>query len=169
MAHITFRRIVITGVESSGKSTLARALARHLTWPYIPEAARTHPDVLHNTVTRETLDDLHHRQMAAVRDAVLAGHVGCICVTGELVLQIWAAQIGIHWVPHPYERLVAERYLLCPALPDWEPDPLRNLPEYRDRVALEQLYRARLQQRPHLVVRGNSRENRLLNTLADLR
>ena len=33
--------VVVTGVENSGKTTLAKALALELDWPLVAEAART--------------------------------------------------------------------------------------------------------------------------------
>ena len=41
-----FRRIVVTGVECSGKTTLSQALAQRLGWAWVPEHARTHADVV---------------------------------------------------------------------------------------------------------------------------
>jgi len=37
-------------------------------------------------------------------------------------------------------------HLLCHTLPVWEPDPLRTLPEFDDRLALQSEYHRRLVQ-----------------------
>ena len=64
--RLTPRRVVITGVENAGKSTLARHLSDALGWPLVPEAARTDDAVKEN---RTTPDDLQ-RLLEGVRSAL---------------------------------------------------------------------------------------------------
>ena len=40
--HVPFKRVVVTGVENSGKTTFAKLLARELHWPMVEEHARMH-------------------------------------------------------------------------------------------------------------------------------
>ena len=60
-----FHRVVVTGVECSGKTTLSKQLAAHLGWGWVPEHARTHQDVLSGKVSESTFDALHESQTDA--------------------------------------------------------------------------------------------------------
>ena len=56
-------RVVITGVENAGKSTLARHLSDALGWPSVPEAARSETAVKEGRTTpgdlQRLLDEFH--------------------------------------------------------------------------------------------------------------
>ena len=161
-----FRRIVLTGTECSGKSTLATRLADHLAWPLVDEAARQHPDVLQQTVSLDTFDDLHDIQTRACVEACNAGSAGVVCDTGDVVLGIWSSVVlGQPWHPLSAPWPAVDLYLLCPPLTQWEPDPLRTMPSLEDRMALHRTYESALRHRPHLVVQGNTPEERLEHLL----
>ena len=134
--RLTPRRVVITGVENAGKSTLARHLSDALGWPLVPEAARTDDAV---TEGRTTPDDLQ-RLLEGVRSA-LNVQKDTLFDTGPIVLDLWARTV---W-NHALEGVEAAQnhvdlFLLFDTLPEWEPDPLRSLPRWEDRQALEAQY-----------------------------
>ena len=161
-----FRRVVVTGVECSGKTTLSKLLADHLSWAWVPEAARTHDDVLTRQVSESTFDDLHERQTHMASSARNT-HPGVVCDTGDLVLRMWAeAVLDFSWHPLLPPDPKVDLHILCPCLETWEPDPLRTLPHLENRLRLEQQYRAHLQLRPHLIAKGSSPEERLDSIIA---
>ena len=51
-------RIVLTGVENSGKSTLIKPLSERFNWPYILELCRTNEDVLKGEETFKTMMEI---------------------------------------------------------------------------------------------------------------
>lgn len=160
-----FRRVVVTGVECSGKTTLSKQLAAHLGWAWIPEHARMHPDVLSGSVCESTFDDLHNSQTEAA-NAARTSHPGVVCDTGDLVLRLWSeATLDFSWHPLMPPEPRVDLHILCPVLPVWEEDPLRTLPRLEDRLSLEETYRAHLSHRPHLVAKGSTPEARLEHVL----
>ena len=143
---------VVTGPESSGKSTLAQALAERLNWPVFPELARVYLQA------REEEGGLSYRyrpsdllDMAAQQQALEAnlprdGH--CILDTDLLTLLIWWQEKygpAPNFLQQAWARQMPRHYLLCePDLP-WEPDPMRENPH--DRQRLWQWYEHELLQR----------------------
>ena len=165
MTQNSFRRVVVTGVECSGKTTLSRELASALEWAWVPEHARTHQDVLNGNVSEETFDALHASQTSAA-SAARQTHSGVVCDTGDLVLRMWSeAVLDFSWHPLSPPDPRVDLYILCPTLHQWEEDPLRTLPKVEDRLALEEKYRAHLAHRHHLVAEGDSPEARLKHLL----
>ncbi len=161
----SFRRVVVTGGECSGQTTLSKQLAAHLGWAWIPEHARMHPDVLSGSVCESTFDDLHNSQTEAA-NAARTSHPGVVCDTGDLVLRLWSeAALDFSWHPLMPPEPRVDLHILCPVLPVWEEDPLRTLPRLEDRLALEETYRAHLSHRPHLVAKGSTPEARLEHVL----
>jgi nicotinamide riboside kinase len=166
MTNPPFRRVVVTGVECSGKTTLSRALAEKLGWAWVHEAARTHADVLSGKVTESTFDALHDLQTGAAKQAQDEGAPGVICDTGDLVLRLWSEDtLEFSWHPLSPPNPSVDLHILCPTLETWEPDPLRNLPRLEDRLALEQRYRDHLTLRAHVVAEGETLEARLSHVL----
>lgn len=134
--RLTPRRVVITGVENAGKSTLARHLSNALGWPLVAEAARTDAAVMEGRATPDNLQ----RLLEGVRSA-LDVQQDTLFDTGPIVLDLWARTV---W-NHALEGVEAARnhvdlFLLCDTLPHWEPDPLRSLPRWEDRQVLEAQY-----------------------------
>ena len=163
-------QIIITGVESSGKTTLSGSLSKFTQWPCVPEYARTDPAVLaglHGPM------DLERLMLEQANEALrLAANGPVLCDTGAIVLSIWSeVRFGIAL---PGAKEVAQRaglYLLCePDLP-WEADPLRDMPDFKERKDLHEKYKERLiaWELPHAPIRGNAHEGRFQQALAAIR
>lgn len=154
-------QIIITGVESSGKTTLSQRLAEFTQWPLIPEHARTDPAVLNGQHGPGDLERLMFEQESNARQHAANGPV--LCDTGAIVLSLWSeVRFGVSL---PGAREVAQRaglYLLCEPDLLWEPDPLRDMPDLKERLALHEQYKERLTawELPHVPIRGNALEGR---------
>ena len=139
----TARLIVVTGPESSGKSTLAQALAEELDGLLVPEYPRGYleaagrkaiaSDFAHFAATNEHL-------VAAARGTLAkrgtpAGYL--IQDTGIEVLRLWEEDKfgdNSEALCGAFQRQRPDLYLLSrPDLP-WEYDPLRENPHRRDEL-----------------------------------
>ncbi|NJC24941.1 AAA family ATPase [Neolewinella antarctica] len=136
-------KILVTGPESSGKSTLARGLATFFSGAYVPEFARGYLEKDPAYVAAD-LDVMLAGQLAGERAALDLGDVEImICDTGPIVLYVWSS-VKYGQVSKAIAKAIAEidydLILLCyPDLP-WADDPLREHPDVRDRLLIYERY-----------------------------
>lgn len=135
------QKIVVTGPESTGKTTLARQLAKHFRTLWVPEFARTYIDGLNRPYQEADLLEIAKGQVASeIKMASKASDLLFIDTSLE-VIKIWAEFRFGRCHPQILEELKERRhdfYLLCtPDLP-WEFDPQRENPG--DRHVLLKLY-----------------------------
>ena len=134
--RLTPLRVVITGVENAGKSTLTKHLADALDWQCVEEEARHDEAVI---AQRTTPADLQ-RLLDGLNDTLQVQH-DTLFDTGPVVLDVWARTLWNHTLTGVDTALAeVDLFLFCETLPDWEPDPLRSLPQLEDRLALQEAY-----------------------------
>lgn len=160
-------RIAITGVESTGKTTLAKGLSTALGGLFVGECARFDAEVRAGEVSLATLSRLAQEQLAACRLALAqAERDGATCVvsdTDATVLRLW----GQHVFGREPEGLDAlanwpQMTLLCAPNIPWEADPLRTLPNLDDRLNLHAKYERSLASLPHVTtIDATGHEKRL--------
>lgn len=129
-------KIAIVGPESTGKSTIAEALARHYDTICVPEYAREYCRNLNREYTLQDELNMFYGQVALERSVLpLARHDLLICDTTFLTVKIWCDHLFGHT---PGEVLQALRtthydfYLLMDIDLPWVDDPLRDFPEDRE-------------------------------------
>lgn len=127
-------KILITGPESSGKSTLATALANSLDGSLVKEQARAYLEDKSGSYVENDLLKIAQKQHNAELKA--SGKI-VVCDTGLEVIKIWSEEKYGRCHDWIEERLKSSQYdlvFLCsPEIP-WEPDPLRDNPADRDRL-----------------------------------
>ncbi len=152
-------KIVVTGAECSGKTTLASNLAKHYNAGLAPEYARTYLSELDRPYEKSDLKNIAIGQLQSEQE--LSHNEILICDTSLLVLTVWSeVKYGsIHpWLTVLYEDAHPDLYIL----PDWnipyEADPLREHPE--DRMELHNIYVNKLneQSSPWMSVIGTPEE-----------
>jgi NadR type nicotinamide-nucleotide adenylyltransferase len=161
-------KVVITGPESSGKTTLAKALAEHYLAPWVPEYARDYLNHLNQPYQEEDLLEIARGQVERENEAAAEKLDLLICDTSLVVIKIWSKyRYGrCHpWILEQIEQRPVDLYLLCsPDIP-WEPDPQRENPDDRDE--LFKLYKRALKDKPSVVIRGNESE-RLKQAISEI-
>ena len=134
-------RIVLTGPESTGKTTLALHLAAYYGVPWVPEYARTYLDNLKRDYVEADLLEIAKGQIYR-EDRISAGHPAILfCDTDLITIKIWSeVKFGKTdpWILEQIKSRHYDHYFLCDTNIPWEPDPLREHPNQRE--ALSELY-----------------------------
>ena len=128
-------RIAITGPESSGKTSLASALAEKLGVVWVPEYARNYLMERGGNYSREDLDKIARGQfeswnMQSDQDFLISD-------TEMVVMKVWSEfkyGSSSHTINSLLHNQDFDHYFLCrPDIP-WEDDPLRENPDQRDQL-----------------------------------
>lgn len=170
-------RIVLTGGECTGKTTLARLLAERHDTAWVPEAAREAALAKAGLLGREDVVPIARAHVAA-SDAALREATRhekpAVFFDQDLLSTVVYARHYYGDCPPWIERLAAERlgdlYLLChPDLP-WSPDPARDRSDRREEI--HALFAAALADAgariADVVGRGAEREARAEAAVAEL-
>ncbi|MDO6563616.1 ATP-binding protein [Amphritea sp. 1_MG-2023] len=167
------KRIVLTGAESSGKSTLTEQLSQWLDLPFASEYARVYltqhgPDYDLEELIRLSVLHQHYQQLQVPPTLPLG-----IFDTDLINYKIWT-EVVFGQCPKLIADALAEEtshvYLLCkPDIP-WAADPLREHPRADDRHRLFQRHLTEIQRlnRPYEIIDGIGHQ-RLINAKAALK
>ncbi len=156
-------RIAVTGPECSGKSELTERLSQYFDVPKTEEYAREYLCARGGTYAEKDLTEICKGQLAAEDAAVSRAERMAIFDTDMTVLKIWS-MFRFGSVPHFIGQADLQRVyhlkLLCrPDLP-WEPDPLRESPDPRERDLLFGIFKRHLEAGsvPFEIVEGTGEE-----------
>lgn len=129
-------KIIITGPESTGKTTLAFRLAREFDGLFVPEYARTYLEKLERKYEQSDLLAIAHQQHDLEQMGMNLPQP-VFCDTDILTIKIWSEEVFGSVDPkilELWENQTATIYLLCAPDVPWEYDPMRENPYDRDRL-----------------------------------
>ena len=131
------RRIVLTGPEASGKTTLAKALARNFRAPWLPEQARLYAEKVKRELTAADAELIAQRTIDADA-AALATDPPLLLLDTDLISTVVYVRHYYGpcpaWIEHAARARRADLYLLCaPDLP-WTADGVRDRPAQREEM-----------------------------------
>lgn len=118
-------RIVLHGVESTGKSVLAEQLARHFGTLWVPEYGRTHAETYGLEMDAADLLLIGEAQSATIAAAARACTRRVFADTDALMTATWARMMLGHVPPALLAHPRADLYLHCAADVPWVNDGTR--------------------------------------------
>lgn len=121
------RKIVITGAESTGKSTLAEKLSDHFNASWIPEFARQYVENLNHKYTYADVEAIALHQIKIENELVNKPVV--FFDTWLIITKVWFDFVyGKHpaWLHQAILNSNIDLFLLCDIDMPWVEDPLRE-------------------------------------------
>ena len=168
------KKVVLTGVESSGKTVLSQSIAGNYHCPMVKEYSRTYLKVKGLNYEQSDLVHILQGQLDLEAAAMLTNPNMIVCDTGPIVIKVWSL-FKYGSVDSRIEQAVQSYRADLFILPDpedisFEEDALRESPQDRD--PLFQLYLNELIQLdiPFLIVTGSfeDRLNQVRNAIDGL-
>jgi nicotinamide riboside kinase len=166
--------LVVTGPESSGKTTLATQLADYWKTPLVAEASRGY---LKGKDSYQQHDLLEIAKQQHIQEQTVLSHLPerIVCDTDLLVIMIWSeVKYGYcdPWIYSTFENSIKQQtssryYYLCDSNIPWQADPLRENPHNRDELFDLYLQKLKEYELDYRIVKGEPRE-RLLKVLDSL-
>ena len=174
------KKIVITGPESTGKSTLSRQLANHYKTLWVPEYAREYLEKYGTNYTYENLLTIAHEQVSLEKKyeeesasqkpmTRLSSDTLLFIDTDMYVMKVWCEFVysKCHsWILNQIANRRYDLYLLCNIDLPWVKDNLREYPNIEIRNKLYHYYRDIMinQAAPWIEISGNY-EQRLIKAV----
>jgi len=129
------KKVVVTGPESTGKSTLSSALAKYYDVEWVPEYARHYIERLDRDYVESDLKAIAKGQINWEEEKAQADQKLLICDTDLIVIKIWSEHK--YGTCHPdilkeIKQRSYDLYLLMDIDLPWEEDPQRENPKLRD-------------------------------------
>ena len=163
------RRVVLTGSESTGKTTLTADLARHYEAIWVPEYVRGYADWKRAPLDAGDVEQIARGQIAS-QDLALERAEKLLLMDTDLLSTVVYAEhyYGAcpDWIRAAADHRRADLYLLCDIDVPWTPDPQRD--RSGDRRVMHDLFRSALARRefPFQMIHGGWRERFLAARLA---
>lgn len=158
------RVVVITGAESTGKSTLAAALAKEFGATLSLEFARAYAERVQRALDASDVESIAQGQLANEDAAIARAAGGMAVLDTDLRSTLLYAQhyYGQRQVPAWLRAAVEARrvalYLLCDDDVPWRPDPVRDSAEARSAMQRRIAASVRASEAPVVLVRGTPDE-----------
>lgn len=150
-------KIVLTGPECTGKSTLAEKLAAHYHTVWVPEYARSYIEALERPYNADDILNIAKGQLELEDSFFKKANQILFCDTALIVPKIWS-EVAYGSCPEWIENQIINRhynlYLLMRPDIVWRPDPQREHPHLRNE--LFELYENALQKidTPYVIIEG---------------
>jgi len=139
-------KIVLTGAESTGKSTLAEALANHFHSIWIPEFARDYIEKLQEKYSYNDVEEIARKQIEIEKQIDTKSPM-VFFDTWLIITKVWFDFVyGKHpdWLHRAILNSNIDLFLLCDTDMPWEADAVRENGG-ENRLKLQEIYINELQ------------------------
>ena len=150
------KRVVVTGPESTGKTTLSKHLSEHFQCSHVVEFARNYLNGLNRPYEQSDLLLMAKGQLNSELGFLKQGNL-LIEDTDLLTFKIWSEfKYGEcdEWIVSQLKNNLPDLYLICYPDLTWEYDPLRENPE--DGLELFDIYKEEIEKLgvPFRIIKG---------------
>ena len=121
--------IVITGAESTGKTTLTELLASHYNVPYIPEIARDYVERLDHKYNYQDVEEIATKQVKQLSELQKKGHPLIFVDTWLFITKVWFEEVfnkTPQWLSSAIKKTDIQLFLVCDIDLPWVYDPVRE-------------------------------------------
>jgi NadR type nicotinamide-nucleotide adenylyltransferase len=125
----TSKIVVITGAESTGKSTLTEALANHFNVPFIPEFARSYIENLNRKYNFNDVEIIAQKQVELFNMQKQLNSRFIFVDTWLIITKIWFEVVfnkTPEWIENEIKNTKIDLFLVCDTDLPWMPDPVRE-------------------------------------------
>ena len=164
-------KIAVVGAESTGKTALCVALAKHFHAALVPEYARTYfqkADINHYQIN--DLEIIAKKQIELENEQLNLRNALLICDTNLITIKIWA-ELEFNACPNSILALKKQNkydfYLITSNDLPWEKDPLRQNKFNRDLIFDLNLEEVKAENCPYAIVSGYN-AGRIQNAIQSL-
>ena len=150
-------RVCLTGAESTGKSELAKVLARHFSAALVPEYSREYALLRQNELSYSDVGPIAHGQMER-EDRVLASGPDLVILDTDLLSTVVYSRHHFgavpRWLEETARKRLADFYVLLDIDVPWIWDPVRDSGQTRE--ALHEDFRRALEEfgKPYTLISG---------------
>lgn len=137
-------RIVVTGSESTGKTTLAADLAAHFGAQWVPEQSRSYAERVRRELKADDVAPIASEQItaedAAIAEALRRGDRWLFLDTDLVSTVVYARHYYGScpaWIEAEARARRGDLYLLADVDLPWQPDAVRDRPRARDQLHAE--------------------------------
>lgn len=152
------KRVCVFGPESTGKSTLAKNLAKHFGTVFVPEYARVFLESRHNNLELDEFKFYARGQIASEDALARSANRVLFCDTDALTTLMWSDWLFQHrdaWIEALASLRQYDLYLLADVDVPWVADDQRYFPEERRKFFDYCAQQLRAYGRDFVVVKGD--------------
>ena len=160
--NCSIKKIIITGPESTGKTTMAEFLSKEFNTVYVPEYARKYIQLRNNKYDYNDVLNITKHQIKELTKNYNNADKYVFFDTGLIITKIWFIKV-FNKVPELLENAIktikTDCYLLCYPDIEWIPDDVRvNKGKKRNELFFK--YRQELEQYnfKYKVIKGKGKE-----------
>lgn len=155
-------KIGVVGAESTGKTWLCEALAKHYATVWVPEYARTYfndSDIYNYTL--EDLEIIARKQVQLEKEALKTANLFMFCDTTLITLKIWAElefQTTPPFIAEHLPQASYDYYFITNNEVPWEADSLRQNKHSRELLLQMNLAEVQTTGIPYAVITGEEKD-----------
>lgn len=165
------KKVCVFGPESTGKSTLARDLAKHYQTNFVPEYARTFSDAMKRDFKYEDMEDVGRGQVASMNSLIGLANKIIFSDTDLLTTRIWSEWLfakSFDFLNSTSQEF--DLYLLLDTDVPWIDDEIRYFPEKRQEFFNDCREALETKSLPYVIISGDwdQRFNRAVTAVDSL-